>query len=211
MVILADNQAITAAGLKYLLGEYGERTPIAVRNKAELSRQLEVYPEASVICDYTLFDFSDISDLLIMLQRFSQSHWLLFSEDLSIGFVKQIVASVPHVGILLKDSNLEEINQALDYTVRRKRYICQHIMELLLNPEPDNKEKVHLTKTETEILRDIALGMTTKEIAEKRFSSFHTINTHRKNIFRKIAVNNVHEATKYAFRSGLVDAAEYYI
>lgn len=56
---------------------------------------------------------------------------------------------------------------------------------------------MNLTKTETEILKDIALGMTTKEIAEKRFSSFHTVNTHRKNIF-KLGVNNVHEATKYA-------------
>ena len=57
----------------------------------------------------------------------------------------------------------------------------------------------------------IALGMTTKEIAEKRFSSFHTVNTHRKNIFRKLGVNNVHEATKYALRAGLIDSAEYYI
>ena len=53
--------------------------------------------------------------------------------------------------------------------------------------------------------------MTTKEIAVKRFSSFHTVNTHRKNIFRKLGVNNVHEATKYALRAGLVDSAEYYI
>ena len=58
---------------------------------------------------------------------------------------------------------------------------------------------------------DIALGLTTREIAEKRFSSFHTINTHRKNIFRKLNVNNIHEATKYALRAGMVDAAEYYI
>ena len=42
-------------------------------------------------------------------------------------------------------------------------------------------------------------------------SSFHTVNTHRKNIFRKLGVNNVHEAIRYAMRSGLVDAAEYYI
>ena len=72
-------------------------------------------------------------------------------------------------------------------------------------------DTVKLTKTETEILKCIALGMTTKEIAERRFSSFHTINTHRKNIFRKLGVNNVHEATKYALRAGLIDSAEYYI
>ena len=86
-----------------------------------------------------------------------------------------------------------------------------HLAELLLSPEPDHREEVNLTKTETEVLKDIALGLTTKEIASKRFSSFHTINTHRKNIFRKLGVNNAHEATKYALRAGLVDSAEYYI
>ena len=85
------------------------------------------------------------------------------------------------------------------------------MMEVLLAPKQEEQEKINLTKTETEILKDIALGMTTKETAEKRFSSFHTVNTHRKNIFRKLGVNNVHEATKYALRAGLVDSAEYYI
>lgn len=85
------------------------------------------------------------------------------------------------------------------------------MMEVLLAPKQEEQEKINLTKTEIEILKDIALGMTTKEIAEKRFSSFHTVNTHRKNIFRKLGVNNVHEATKYALRAGLVDSAEYYI
>lgn len=82
---------------------------------------------------------------------------------------------------------------------------------MLLTPTQTTEEENRLTPTETEILRDIALGLTTREIAEKRYSSFHTVNTHRKNIFRKIGVNNVHEATRYALRAGLVDSAEYYI
>ena len=83
--------------------------------------------------------------------------------------------------------------------------------EMLLVQEQRSEEQTRLTKTEIEILKDIAMGMTTKEIAEKRISSFHTVNTHRKNIFRKLEVNNVHEATKYALRAGLIDSAEYYI
>jgi DNA-binding CsgD family transcriptional regulator len=55
------------------------------------------------------------------------------------------------------------------------------------------------------------LGKSTKEIASERFSSIHTITTHRKNIFRKIGVNSVHEATRYALRAGLIDQADYYI
>ena len=82
---------------------------------------------------------------------------------------------------------------------------------MLLTPTQTTQGENRLTPTETEILRDVALGLTTREIAEKRYSSFHTVNTHRKNIFRKIGVNNVHEATRYALRAGLVDSAEYYI
>jgi len=50
-----------------------------------------------------------------------------------------------------------------------------------------------LTQTEKNILKEIALGKTTKEIAAEKNLSFHTINSHRKNIFRKLGVNNVHE------------------
>ena len=109
---------------------------------------------------------------------------------------------------------MHEIRECIGYASRRQRYICQRTAEMLFAPSSvssQDEEDVKLTRTETEILKDIALGMTTKEIAEKRFSSFHTVNTHRKNIFRKLGVNNVHEATKYALRAGLIDSAEYYI
>jgi DNA-binding NarL/FixJ family response regulator len=68
-----------------------------------------------------------------------------------------------------------------------------------------------LTTTEVEILRLIARGLSVKEIAQERVSSIHTIVTHKKNIFRKLQVNNVYEATKYALRAGLVEMVEYYL
>lgn len=68
-----------------------------------------------------------------------------------------------------------------------------------------------LTATETDILKLIARGKSVKEIAAERISSVHTIVTHKKNIFRKLGVNNVYEATRYALRAGLVELVEYYI
>ena len=144
-------------------------------------------------------------------QRFKQVMFVFFSEDLSTEFVRQIIPSIPKSGILLKGSPLPEVRQCITDAIHGKRYICQHAAGIFISSEVQREEQVHLTKTETEILKDIALGMTTKEIAAKRFSSFHTVNTHRKNIFRKLGVNNAHEATKYALRAGLVDEAEYYI
>ena len=107
---------------------------------------------------------------------------------------------------------MQEIRECVLYACRSRRFICQRMAETLLAPAPTiSHEDARLTPTELQILKDIALGLTTREIADKRISSFHTVNTHRKNIFRKLGVNNVHEATKYALRAGLVDSAEYYI
>lgn len=210
-VFLADKQDITRAGMMYILGTMDGVTWKSVEDKAELIEALKACPDGCVVLDYTSFDINDASDLLILGQRFHDTHWLLFSDDLSTDFVRRMVVSSAQFSVLLKDSPMVEIREALTYAIAHRRFICQHITEQLLTPEPAQEEKVKLTKTETEILKDIALGMTTKEIAEQRFSSFHTINTHRKNIFRKLGVNNVHEAIRYALRAGLVDAAEYYI
>lgn len=210
-IFLADRQGITCAGLMYLISRIDGAECVQVDDKAALVKSLPDGEECVVIVDYTLFDFTDGTDLLILSQRFPMVHWLLFSEELSLDFVRQVVVGSYMFSIVMKESPLTEIREAIRYAMQGRRFICQHMAEMLLAPSFGDDENVKLTKTETEILKCIALGMTTKEIAEKRFSSFHTVNTHRKNIFRKLGVNNAHEATKYALRAGLVDSAEYYI
>ena len=210
-IILADNQDITRAGLLYVFELIGVENVVTATDKAALLDKLRDNPCSVVILDYTLFDFSGDSELLILGERFKNAFLVLFSEELSLDFVRRMVGTSLSVSVLLKESPMSEITDCLKQALAHKRYICQRMLEMMLVPANTLESKVPLTKTETEILRDIALGMTTKEIAEKRFSSFHTVNTHRKNIFRKIEVNNVHEATKYAIKSGLVDTADYYI
>ena len=215
-IVLADNQDITRAGLTYLCEKMEEFmgicNPRAVYDKNALIEQLKQHNDAIVVLDYTLFDINDIEELEILHQRFPLVHWILFSDELSLEFVRRVIATAPQFSVVLKESPLQEIRQSISYAARHQRYICQRMTEQLLVPQAtEAAADIRLTKTETEILKDIALGQTTREIADRRFSSFHTINTHRKNIFRKLGVNNAHEATKYALRAGLVDAAEYYI
>lgn len=216
--IIADNQDITRAGMMFLLGQQKEiPTLLEANNKAELIRWLRLYPQAVVIVDYTLFDFSGAEELMVLHERFKQADWLLFSDELSIGFLRQILFSSLSFGVVLKDSSKEEIQTALQHTLRKERFICNYVSNLLLSG--GSKEASHttsmqetpLTPAERYVLKEIALGKTTKEIAAERHLSFHTVNSHRKNIFRKLGVNNVHEATKYAMKAGIVDLVEYYI
>lgn len=211
-IIIADNQDITQAGMAYVLSKRDNISCRVARDKSELILLLNDCPEAVVILDYTLFDISSESDLLNIGQRFPLAHLILWSEELSVDFIRSLVNASNRISVLMKDAKMAEIEQCLDYVLQGQRFLCQHATNMILAPTTlVDKEIVALTKTETEILKEIALGATTREIAEKRFSSFHTVNTHRKNIFRKLGVNNVHEAIRYAMRSGLVDAAEYYI
>lgn len=189
-----------------------------VDNKAELIKELRMYPQAVVILDYTLFDFAGAEELIVLQERFKESDWLLFSDELSLGFLRQVLFSSMAFGVVMKDNSKEEIFTALQCASRKQRFICNHVSNLLLSggntPAVTNNISLDnqlLTQTEKNILKEIALGKTTKEIAADKNLSFHTINSHRKNIFRKLGVNNVHEATKYAMRAGIVDLAEYYI
>ena len=210
MLILCDNQDITRVGLQWLCNEMKYNDIAFAADKAALATLLDEQEQAVVVLDYTLFDFASFDELLIWQQRFQSVQWLLFSETLTNDFVRLVVASSPRFGLILKDAPLPQIRKALYDALHGEPYLYAPLVQMA-DEQRQEVERVKLTKTEMEILRDIALGLTTKEIAEKRFSSFHTVNTHRKNIFRKLNVNNIHEATKYALRAGMVDAAEYYI
>lgn len=211
-VILCDNQDITRVGLSTLCQQNGVNVLATAQNSRSLVQELLKQPESSVILDYPLFDFSDVEMLLVITCRFPNARWILFSENLNDILVHRLIMDEEIFSIVMKDDTLKEIEECLQRTMNGERYICQRITDMLLR-QPLKREaiKPELTPTEIEILKAIALGKTTKVIAQERCSSINTIITHRKNIFRKLDVNNIHEATKYAFRTGIVDAAEYFI
>ena len=216
--IIADNQDITKAGMMFLLSRQKDTALLLeADNKAELIQQLRLHPGAVVILDYTSFDFVSSDELIVLHERFKEADWLLFSDELSIGFLRQVLFSSMSFGVVLKDNSKEEILTALQCASRKERFICNHVSNLLLSGNSQTsllhpiQQNDLLTPAERSILKEIALGKTTKEIAVERNLSFHTINSHRKNIFKKLGVNNAHEATKYAMKAGIVDLVEYYI
>lgn len=214
-LIIADNQDITSIGIRHLVEsiDTGGIDTINVTQKSVLTRLLAENPNVFIILDYTLFDFHKAEELMILSQRYPQSYWMLFSDDLTDNFLRFILANDLDFSIILKSSSLQEIELGINALFNRSQYICERTKSHMQTLNRNFFESVenNLTNTEKEILKEIASGRTTKEIAADRFLSFHTIITHRKNIFRKLGVNNVHEATKYAIRAGIVDMSEYYI
>lgn len=209
--IIADNQELTRQGLEALVRRKEQNAVYKVTDKAGLIQLLKEHESAVVILDYTLFDFADVEQLLIISERFELARWVLVSNDLSPAFLQKVIYTSHLFSIVYKDSPINDIREALHAAEHHQRYISQRALEEIIASQQDDEPVSPLTNTEREIVIAIAMGKSTKEIAAERFSSVHTITTHRKNIFRKLGVNTAHEVTKYALRCGLVDSSEFYI
>jgi len=209
--IIADNQELTRQGLEALVRRKEQNAVYKVTDKAGLIQLLKEHESAVVILDYTLFDFADVEQLLIISERFELARWVLVSNDLSPAFLQKVIYTSHLFSIVYKDSPINEIREALQAAEHHQRYISQRALEEIIASQQDDEPVSPLTNTEREIVIAIAMGKSTKEIAAERCSSVHTITTHRKNIFRKLGVNTAHEVTKYALRAGLVNQTDFCI
>ena len=209
--IIADNQELTGFAIQSLLKRDENHAVYRAVDKAGLIQLLKEHEDSVVFLDYTLFDFADEDQLLIVAERFSLSEWILISDELTPQFIRRVVYSSHQFSVVFKDGPMSEIREALQAVGQHNRYLSQRALETIISQQQEEEAPSILTQTETEIVKGIALGKTTKEIAAERFSSIHTITTHRKNIFRKLGINTAHEAVKYALRAGLIDASEFYI
>ena len=209
--ILADNQELTRFALEGIIKK--DETAVVYRtiDKVGLVALLKEHEASIVVLDYTLFDFQDEDQLLIIAERFSQSSWILLSDELTPQFLRRILYASHQFSVVFKDGPLSEVREALNAVNRHTRYLSQRALETIITQQQEEEKPDILTQTETEIVKAIAQGKTTKEIAAERFSSIHTVTTHRKNIFRKLGINTAHEVVKYALRAGLIDPSEFYI
>jgi len=209
--IIADKQDITHIGIRYVISNNIEdATIVDVRSRLELINALKEEPNSVVVLDFTMFDIGSQDELLNLAGKFGDAIWIMFSSDLSEQLIRRLGVE-QNFSMVLKDNRIEEIQSALRYANRGERFLCHQITNLLLTPTRTAELEEKLTPTEIEILKLIAAGKSVKEIANERNSSIHTITTHKKNIFRKLGVNTIYEATKWALKAGIVDLVEYYI
>lgn len=212
--IIADNRDITRAGIISYIKEMNPNLNIVeVSGYNTLLEELRKQPLSVVVVDYSLFDFSSLNHMLNIRSGAKESVWLLFSEEPGEQFLRQLLISDSSISIVLKNGAKEEIINALTTVTTGDVYFCDYAESVMKSEQYKNNDRkfAKLTASEKNILHEIAMGKTTKEIAVEKHLSFHTINTHRRNIYTKLGVNSVNEATRYALQAGLIDLVEYYI
>lgn len=213
-VIIADSQFLVVEALKSLIGA-NERYSIAgvAGNQSELYKILETVNCKLLITDFANIDYDGIEDLKNFILKYPQISILILTNAIT----KQEFSGLSKLGIrniICKTADKDELFLAIDSTIRRRKFYSDEILDMFLDLS-DNKyipeDPKHLTASEIEIVKLIANGLTTKEIASKRNISYHTVNTHRKNIFKKMEVSNASELIILAIKAGWIDNIEYYI
>jgi len=212
-VIIADNQFLITESLMQVLQKDGYFVAKVVSNKSELIVQLNQANTSLLIIDYALFDFDSYSDLTRIKKKFSKIQILVLTNSINKAELLELNAAGIK-NIIYKTIDEEELFEAINATLKKKKYYSAELLEMLfeINEKKNSiEEPVKLTNTETEIVRLVAEGLTTKDIAARKNISFHTVITHRKNIFKKLGVSSASELIMYAIKAGWIDNIEYFI
>lgn len=204
-VLVADTNLLVRKGIAALLQIQENLQVIAeADSEAELRELLQQWQPDVVILDCTqpgLLGNAGLEELKKVAPRTRQ---LIITDDCSRELVQESLKAGA-TGFILKLCTEQEIVSAVHAATRGERYLCSTALEALLEHNVATAPADYsLTARETEIIQLIADGKSTKEIADKLFLSHHTINSHRKNILRKLQIKSPAELIVKALDLGIV-------
>jgi DNA-binding NarL/FixJ family response regulator len=205
-LVIADDHPLLVDGLKKVLEEIQEVEVVAtVANGLELIGVLRKTDATMVLLDLQMPRMDGIDSLKVLKRDFPKLKILVFTNYGQPKLIKEI-KSLGADGYLLKNSSSSLLKEAVTAVALGGKWFRD------LNPEVkqsvmltnDFMKKYQLTERETEIICKIAEGLTTKEIASQLYVSEFTINTHRRNICRKLNIYTPVGLLNFAKEHGLV-------
>ena len=213
-VLIADSQFLITESLKRLLNDEGTYMAGTIATgKNEIIKSLTDNEVSVLIIDPSSIELNSNSEIKEIRENFPKLKIIVLTNSASKTELHEL-NSLGITNIILKTADKEEIFEALSAVVKGKKYYSNELLETLfeVNEKKNSGEETgQLTPSEMDIVRLIAEGVTTKEIASRKYISFHTVISHRKNIFRKLGVSSVSELLMYAIKSGWINMIEYHI
>jgi len=201
-VVVVDDHPMVAEGIEAILEGYDDIQVLAtLSNGQALIDQLEVLAPDVVLMDLNMPGLNGLSTTEIVLERRPETRVLVLSMH---DTPEYITTALGHgaKGYVLKDVPTEEIKDAIDAVMRGEQYLCTGAEGALTPAEGNGREQ--LTNREQTILLELAQGKSNKEVALTLDISVRTVETHRKNIKRKLGISSTAGLTRYALEHGVL-------
>jgi len=201
-LVIVDDHPMVAEGIQSILESYDDVEVIAtLSNGQQIIDQVETLQPDVILLDLNMPGIGGLSTTEIILERRPNTRILILSMHDSPEY---IASALSHgaVGYVLKDVPTDEIKRAIDAVMAGERYLCTGA-QVSLTPA-DGEEREQLTNREQTILLQLAQGKSNKEVAEALDISVRTVETHRKNIKRKLGISSTAGLTRYALEHGVL-------
>ncbi|NMR33425.1 response regulator transcription factor [Chryseobacterium aquaticum] len=196
-IAVIDDHLIFLKGLVMLL-EQDENLEVlyALNNHADLLNNIKTQTPDLLITDISMPEINGVELCKIIRKQYPEIKILVISS------YSNTISSTDIDGYLLKDTDPETLIESIKKIVSKNEKVFYKDFQKVENFD-FNKNIV--SKREKEIINYISKGKTTEEIAEKLCISKRTVETHRKNIFIKLKVNNTAGLIKTSITLGLID------
>jgi DNA-binding NarL/FixJ family response regulator len=208
-VLIADDHAVVRQGLRALIESRTTMTVVGEASNGRMALQLarELSPHV-VVMDVTMPDMNGIEATRQLVK--GSKHTKVVA--LSMHSERRLVVEMLKAGasaFVLKEYVFDELLNAIHSALADRKYLSPKLVGIMVDDyarkavpgDPSPAEA--LTAREREVLQLLAEGATMRGISLKLHVSIKTIETHRKNVMRKLKTHSIAELTKHAIREGL--------
>jgi DNA-binding NarL/FixJ family response regulator len=217
-VLIVDDHPLFREGLKGLINRSTgyEVAGEAVSGQEAIALAGELQPDL-VTMDITMGDLSGIDATREICRKLPQSLVLIVSMHANFEYVAEAFRAGAR-GYVVKDATGGKLIEAFDALLRGECYLDgqvspQVVTKLLAAMGQDNSNQDEryglLSPREQQVMRMVAEGHSTRDIAERLALSTKTVDNHRTNLMRKLDVHSRLELVRYAVRLGLIDVEQW--
>jgi DNA-binding NarL/FixJ family response regulator len=205
-IIIADRQPFYVDGLRQHLEDLNFANVIEIAlTPEELKTSLTSNSKVSLV----IFDCNDLDFLSMFIGLHDSGQWnsntVVISSDKEHADL-QSVLNRGVKGYVTKLCSKEEVGQAILSVLNGNKFFCNTVLDMLIGGRFNNNdcEPTELSQREIEVTKHIALGLTNFQIGDVLNISAHTVHTHRRNVMKKLNINNVSDLVRYAIQTKII-------
>lgn len=210
-ILIADDHAMVRDGVKNLIQQNKDLTVIGEARSG--NETLELYDKLQpdlLIMDISMPDMNGMEVSRSILARNPNANIVILSMYDDEDYISRCL-EYGVKGYVVKNESGSELDYAIKSVLQGKNYFSRQAQDVIFKKYSQNVSKkktkedtVNLTRREIEIIKLIADGLTSQQMADRLFISPRTVETHRANLMKKLSVKNAIELVKKAQQMNLL-------
>ncbi|WP_099597192.1 response regulator transcription factor [Reichenbachiella sp. 5M10] len=211
-ILVVDDHSLVREGIITMLSIYDDFEIIADAESGE--RALEILEEQRpdvILLDINMTGINGIETAQKVLATYEGIKIIILSMEVTQDHISEAIKAGVS-GYLAKDTKKEVLAEAIRKVMEGEQYFGDKISEVIFKGfykqskgEQVATENKDLSKREVEVLRQIASGLSNREIADKLFISIRTVDAHRNHIMQKLSMKSTAQLVKYAIKEKIID------